>query len=254
MLILVILAGWFAGVLINYVSDVLPAQRKFVRPFCLNCEQQQSWLNHFIWPRRCQYCGQRRSLRTWVVELLAILCAAWLYLQPEPVLGFWSSFLLLIYFGVVVVIDLEHHLIMHPTSIIGGILGLIVGSLYHGVWATLLGGLAGFGVMLVLYILGALFARFVVRRSQSGFNDEALGFGDVILGGILGLILGWPAIIAGLFFSIILAGVISLIYLTISFFARKYKAFTFIPYGPFMVIGAAALIFFNQYFVNAFGG
>lgn len=188
------------------------------------------------------------------MEPLAIICAAWLYLQTKPALGFWPSFLLLIYFGIVVVIDLEHHLIMHPTSIFGGILGLILGSLVHGVGETLLGGLAGFGAMLVLYFLGVIFARFVVRRSRSGFNDEALGFGDVILGGVLGLILGWPAIIAGLFFSIILAGVISLIYLTISFFARKYKAFTFIPYGPFMVTGAAALIFFNQYFVNAFGG
>jgi prepilin signal peptidase PulO-like enzyme (type II secretory pathway) len=117
-----------------------------------------------------------------------------------------------------------------------------------------LGGLAGFVAMLGLYILGALFARFVVRRSQSGFNDEAMGFGDVILGGILGLILGWPAIIAGLFFAIIFAGIISLVYLLITFLARKYKAFTFIPYGPFMVAGAVALIFFNQYFINAFGG
>ena len=169
-------------------------------------------------------------------------------------MGFWFSYFLLIYFGIVVVIDLEHHLIMHPTSIFGAILGLVIGIQLHGIADTILGGLAGFGAMLGLYILGALFARFVVRRSQSGFNDEALGFGDVILGGILGLILGWPAIIAGLFFSIILAGTISLVYLIISFLARKYKAFTFIPYGPFMIIGAAALIFFNQYFINAFGG
>ena len=117
-----------------------------------------------------------------------------------------------------------------------------------------LGGLAGFAAMMGLYLLGVSFARFVVRRNQSGFNDDALGFGDVILGGILGLILGWPAIMAGLFFAIILAGIISLIYLVFAFIARKYKAFTFIPYGPFMIAGTAALIFFNQYFINTFGG
>jgi len=189
-----------------------------------------------------------------MVELLTTLIVVWLWLQPDLVLGFWFSLVLLVYFSIVVVIDLEHHLIMHPTSIFGAILGLVLGIQLHGFIDTLMGGLAGFGAMLGLYILGALFARFIVRRSQSGFNDEALGFGDVILGGILGLILGWPAIIAGLFFAILFAGVISLIYLVISFLARKYRAFTFIPYGPFMIAGAAALIFFNQYFINAFGG
>ena len=185
---------------------------------------------------------------------MLVISAIWLWYQPDLVMGFWWSLLLLVYFGIVVVIDLEHHLIMHPTSIFGGLLGLVIGFQLHGISATLLGGLVGFAAMLGLYILGALFARFVVRRSQSGFNEEALGFGDVILGGILGLILGWPAIIAGLFFAIIIAGIISLVYLLVSFFARKYKAFTFIPYGPFMIAGAVALIFFNQYFISTFGG
>jgi leader peptidase (prepilin peptidase)/N-methyltransferase len=93
-----------------------------------------------------------------------------------------------------------------------------------------------------------------VRRSQAGFNDEALGFGDVILGGILGLLLGWPAIIAGLFFAILLAGGVSIIYLILTLVTRKYKAFTFIPYGPFMIAGASVLIFFGRYFVSTFGG
>lgn len=254
MLALVILLGWIVGGFINYISDVLPYKRRLTAPFCIHCEQPQPLVNYFVWPRKCPHCGHHRTYRTWMVELLTTLIVVWLWLQPDLVLGFWFSLVLLVYFSIVVVIDLEHHLIMHPTSIFGAVLGLVLGIQLHGFIDTLMGGLAGFGAMLGLYILGALFARFIVRRSQSGFNDEALGFGDVILGGILGLILGWPAIIAGLFFAILFAGVISLIYLVISFLARKYRAFTFIPYGPFMIAGAAALIFFNQYFIDAFGG
>ena len=254
MLALVILLGWIVGGFINYISDVLPYKRRLTAPFCIHCEQPQPLVNYFVWPRKCPHCGHHRTYRTWMVELLTTLIVVWLWLQPDLVLGFWFSLVLLVYFSIVVVIDLEHHLIMHPTSIFGAVLGLVLGIQLHGFIDTQMGGLAGFGAMLGLYILGALFARFIVRRSQSGFNDEALGFGDVILGGILGLILGWPAIIAGLFFAILFAGVISLIYLVISFLARKYRAFTFIPYGPFMIAGAAALIFFNQYFIDAFGG
>jgi leader peptidase (prepilin peptidase)/N-methyltransferase len=254
MIIIVILLGWISGALINYISDVLPYKRRLVKPFCVNCEEPQPFINYLIWPRECPYCGHRRTVRSWIVEIITVLIAIWLWNQPNLILGFWLSLLVMIYFGVVVIIDLEHRLIMHPVSLVGTILGLFIGIQLHGVIDTLLGGLAGFGAMLGLYLLGALFARYIVRRKREGFNDEALGFGDVILGGILGFFLGWPAIIGGLFLSILLAGVISLIYLLISLLARKYRAFSFIPYGPFMIAGAVALIFFNRYFVIAFGG
>jgi leader peptidase (prepilin peptidase)/N-methyltransferase len=254
MLIGVILLGWLCGVLINYISDVMPNKRRLVQPFCTNCEELQPLLNYLFWPRKCPHCGHLRTRRSWVVELFTIITAVWLWSQPSLVLGFWVSLLVVIYFGVVVVIDLEHHLIMHPVSLVGSIFGLLIGIQLHGFVDTILGGLVGFGAMLILYILGAIFARFIVRRSQEGFSDEALGFGDVILGGILGLLLGWPAIIAGLFFAILLAGGVSIIYLILTLLTRKYRAFTFIPYGPFMIAGAAALIFFGGYFVSTFGG
>jgi hypothetical protein len=53
--------------------------------------------------------------------------------------------------------------------------------------------------------------------------------------------------------AIILAGVVSLLYLVLAAVTRRYQAFTFIPYGPFMIAGAAALIFFGRYFANAVG-
>jgi prepilin signal peptidase PulO-like enzyme (type II secretory pathway) len=254
MLILVIFLGWISGIFTNYIADVLPAKRRLEHPFCLYCEQPQPLTNYLFWPRKCPNCQKKRSLRTWIVEAFFISSAIWLWYQTDLVMGFWLSLIVITYFGIVVVIDLEHHLIMHLTSIFGALLAIIIGILLHGPLGTLLGGLAGFGLMLSLYILGVLFARFVVRRSQSGFNDEALGFGDVILGGILGLLLGWPAILGGLFFSIIFAGIISILYLLVSLFARKYRAFSFIPYGPFMVAGAVVVIFFNQYFVSTFAG
>ncbi len=254
MIIAIILLGWLSGILINYISDVLPEKRQLIHPYCLNCEEAQPILNYLFWPRRCPYCSHRRTIRSWLVEILTILITIWLWTQPSLILGFWLSLVIVIYFGIVVIIDLEHHLIMHPVSLIGTIICLFIGIYLHGVLITIIGGLAGFGAMFGLYFLGALFARFVFRRSQEGFSDEALGFGDVILGGILGLILGWPAIFGGLLISILLAGIISLIYLLITVLARKYKAFTFIPYGPFMIAGAAALIFFNSFFLSAFGG
>lgn len=254
MVIGILILGWIAGVLINYIADVMPSKRHLVSPFCANCEKSQPFVNYIFWPRKCPYCSKRRSHRTWLVELLSILITLWLWRQPNLVFGFWLSLALVTYFGVVVIIDLEHRLIMHPVSVVGIALGLLVGIPKNGILDTALGGLAGFGAMLLLYLFGVVFARYVVKRSEVSFEDEALGFGDVILGGVLGLILGWPVILVGLFLAILLAGAISLIYLIIAVLTRKYQSFTFIPYGPFMIAAASALIFFGQYFVGRFGG
>ena len=155
MLILIIILGWGTGAIINYVSDVLPFKRRLSQPFCSNCEKPQPLLNYFFWPRKCPHCEHSRTRRALIVELAMIICTVWLWSQPELLLGFWFSLILLIYFGIVVVIDLEHHLIMHPTSLIGSILGLIIGIQLHGILDTLLGGLAGFGMSWLYGYLGS---------------------------------------------------------------------------------------------------
>jgi leader peptidase (prepilin peptidase) / N-methyltransferase len=246
MIAVVVLIGWAAGIFVNYVSDIMPQKRSLRRPVCWSCGREQSWIMYLFWPRNCPHCHQPRKWRTWLVEAVIIMFTLWLWVDPTPSLGFIIGLIVLIYFATVIVIDLEHHLILHPTSVVGGILGIGVGIWRHGVLETLLGGLAGLGFMFALYLFGVLFVRFVVRRNRESFSEEALGFGDVILGAILGLFLGWPGVLGGLFLAILLAGLASLVYIVITALFRRYRAFTFIPYGPFLIFSAAALIFLND--------
>jgi len=153
----------------------------------------------------------------------------------------------LILFGLVVVIDLEHRLILHPVSLSGAVLGLIFGSLNHGILYTVIGGAAGFGIMLVFYMLGNLFIKFLSRSRGEEIDEVALGFGDVNLSGVIGLLLGWPGVIAGVFLAIILGGVVSGSFLIIQLFRKKYQAFQALPYGPFLVISAVLLLYFSQF-------
>jgi prepilin signal peptidase PulO-like enzyme (type II secretory pathway) len=106
-----------------------------------------------------------------------------------------------------------------------------------------LGGAAGFGIMLGFYLLGELFARWL--RSRRGLPPEevALGFGDVNLAGILGLLLGWPGITAGLILAILLGGAGSLLYILWMVIRRRYQSMAAIPYGPFMVLAAVILLY-----------
>ena len=136
-------------------------------------------------------------------------------------------------------------------SLVGAGLGLVIGVLLHGWQSTLIGGLAGFMIMLGLYLLGAALVRFMGLKSGKPIEEEALGFGDVNLGGILGLILGWPGILAGIILAILIGGAISLIYLIVMAFQRRYQSFSAIPYGPFLVAAAFFLLFFKDVILKA---
>jgi len=166
--------------------------------------------------------------------------------------------IVLIYFGIITVIDLEHRLILHPTSLFGAVLGLIVGTSIHGqidgllagAGKSLLGGLFGFVIMFLLYQFGTLIARIRTRKMQAAGQaddeEEALGGGDVYLAGVLGLMLGWPYIWNALLLGVLLGGLFSIIFIAALVLRRRYSSealMTFIPYGPYFIISAFYLLF-----------
>jgi prepilin signal peptidase PulO-like enzyme (type II secretory pathway) len=249
-----IIVGLLLGMLVNYIADVLPLRRKLTRPFCIQCDTTQTWLNYLFWPRKCPTCAHHRSMRTWMVEVFFILASVWMSQFPPAKLGYWLGMLLLAYFGVVVLIDLEYRLIMHPVSIFGAVLGFLLGLFYVGWWRSLLGGVVGFGLMWLLYQLGVLIIKLVKRGRGQLVDEVALGFGDVNLSGVLGLILGWPAILIGLVVAVLVGGLVSLLYLLSKILTRQYQAFMALPYGPFLVIGAGVLIYFREWVLAMLAG
>jgi leader peptidase (prepilin peptidase)/N-methyltransferase len=258
-IILPILFGLFSGWLINYLADVLPVTRRFSEPACVHCEGEYS-IKEYLSMAKCPTCKKRRNLRAWFVIVIALGYSLSLWIlppatfaktTPNSMLAFFIGLTVLTYFGVVFIIDLEHRLILHPISIFGAVLCLGVGWLLHGIGSTLLGGLGGFGIMLIFYMLGTVFARIRARRmrraGQEPDDEEALGAGDVILAGVLGLILGWPLIWFGLLLGILLGGLITIPMLVIIVIARRYKQdawMVFIPYGPFFLISATLILYF----------
>lgn len=244
LLLFTILAGWMAGWLVNYLSDVLPHRRRLTAPFCSHCQQQTGWLNYLIWPRRCKYCQTPRRRRVWLVEVVSIFAILGAWISPPDRLGFVLGLFWLIYFGIIIVIDIEHHLILHPVSWVGAALGLVTGIWLHGWPNTIIGGATGYGIMLIFYWLGIAYVRFLARRKGRTIEEgDAFGFGDVNLSGVIGLLLGWPGILAGLMIAVLLSGAFMLLYLTVMLITKRYTPNMALPYGPFLAASAIYLLY-----------
>lgn len=238
----ILIAGWVLALIANYLSDVLPLTRSISLPECPQCHHKIS-IPEYLTLLKCPTCGLKRSPRTWIVQALIPLTFVWLMIKPPVRLNLWMCAIFLTYFVVVAVIDYEHRAILYQESEVGVVIGIAGGYYLHGIVPTLVGGLVGFAIMLVLYYLGILFAKLVSRLRKLEYSDPGLGYGDVTLAGVLGLMLGWPGITAGLVLGILLAGLDSAIYLVVLLITRHYKVFSSIPYAPFLVLGAAILLF-----------
>ncbi len=250
-LIIPAIIGWLFAIIVNYLSDVLPITRRLTQPTCLQCQASFTWKDYLLFlPCPNQHS---RSKRTWVVQIIIFLMSIYVWNQA-PKMGYWLAMLLLIYLGVVFVIDLEHRLILHPTSIVGSLLTLGLGIYTRGIVPTLLGGLAGFAILLLFYYFGVLFSRMRTKRmlaqGQEADDEEALGAGDVILATILGFLVGIDLIWFCILLSILLGGFISfllIVWLIVSGKYSKNALMMFIPYGPYFIIGAVLIIYFPSF-------
>jgi len=251
MIALLAVAGLSLGVLVNLLADSVPRTRKPAAPRCHACGAPRPWpawsalVGLAAVNSRCRYCGAWRGWRAVAVELAAIAGTAMIYLRDPagwPVAtGIVAGFVFLL----ITVIDVEHRLILHVVSLPSAVALGVLRSLdpAQGPVKTLAGGAAGFLALLVMYLFGQVFGRWIASRRGRPIDEVPFGFGDVMLGGVLGLALGWPGIVVGIFLGIFAAGLFSLGFLLVHLARRRYAAFLAIPYGPFLVLGAAFVLY-----------
>jgi prepilin signal peptidase PulO-like enzyme (type II secretory pathway) len=226
--------GIISGLLINYLADVLPQTRRLSTPL---------W-----WPVSGEgLVDYLKTPRVAVVLAISIAAALALCTYLPQDFSIYSLALILIYFALVAVIDIEHRHVLHPVSIVGAVALGAIGFIRHGFVPTALGAMAGFGAMLAFYYLGEWLGRLMARGRGEKWQETALGFGDVNLGGVIGLLMGWPGVVAALTLGILAAGVYSAIFIVISMLTGRFRAFASIPYAPFLCFGAVATVLLGIY-------
>jgi len=244
--VFIFLAGLFGlaiGSFLNVCSDRLPQGRSIVAApsHCDSCGHLLApWdmvpvLSFLLLRGRCRYCKATISRRVPLVELAtAILFAFVVYrygITPQAgVLLAFVSVLVLVF-----VIDLETSLILNKVIYPSMAVALLIapwGPVAQGrtLQATYLGVLEGVllggGAPLVIYLL-----------ARGGF-----GAGDVKLGALLGLMMGFIPILVTLQLSFIAGGLAAALLLVLKIRGRKDP----IPFGPFLAGAGVVGLFWGH--------
>jgi leader peptidase (prepilin peptidase)/N-methyltransferase len=244
------IAGLLMGSFLNVVIWRLPRGESLARPgsHCPSCERPVrpydnipvvSWL---VLRGKCRDCQARISVRYPLVEVGTGI--VWFVLA----LRFGSDAVLpaFLYAGAVGValalidIDVKRlpDRIVLPSYV--AVLGLLaIPAVAHGDWHAYLRALLGMTALYGFYFAIAFIA------------PAGMGFGDVKLAGVLGLLLGWlgwGALVVGAFFGFALGGLVGAVLML----ARRAGRRTAIPFGPFMLAGAFLAVLYGHTIAHAY--
>jgi prepilin signal peptidase PulO-like enzyme (type II secretory pathway) len=270
-IILTAIAGLFAGGLVNALADDLPQRRRLGVPHYPDDTPRPriAWLGvlAFLTGHRKSPGGAALSLRYPLAELATsglMVLSIFSALQNETfytvVLAFWLVFMAI--FVLITVIDVEHRLIlfvvMRPAFLLALIYIAVLAVTYESTSLAvdkLIGGAVGFGVFFLLYNGGFLFTYLLGKMRGREIGEVAFGYGDVMLAGFGGLLLGWRYQIIAMFITVFLGAFGALLYLTARrFLGKRYQAFAAIPYGPYIVIATLLMLLFDEQVISLLFG
>lgn len=241
---LVLTLGLVVGSFLTVVVERLPDGRSVVGPrsACPRCATPLaprdlvpvvSWV---LLGGRCRYCGQPIPASYPLLEAATALAWAAAYAAFGPTWGFVRAALLLTLLLAVTAIDLRHHLIPNRL-VLAGLVLLLPASLAGRLVAwqdALAGGLACGGLLLATAVL-----------SRGG-----MGGGDVKLGALLGLVLGWRLGLLALVAAFAVGGLVAVGLLLTGRKGRRDA----IAFGPFLAAGAAVAVFWGPQLLRLYAG
>ena len=177
---------------------------------------------------RCPNCGALLPLRA---LLLPAGAAALFALSNTEIDGFGAALLAGTFATIFLALtftDLERRLI--PNRVVYP--SLLLAAAFSWAWPdwsvpqVFAGGLVGVGITLLLFVAGR----------------GAFGFGDVKMAALMGLVVGLPNVLVGIFVSVFAAGAVVAPLLLLRVLHRR----QYIPYGPFIALGAVIGLWWGQ--------
>ena len=257
-IVLTILIGLVVGSFLNVVIYRLPNNMSLAKPasHCPKCDSPIKWydnipiLSYIILRGKCRNCGEKISIRYPFIEFLNtvlwFLCLLVFtnFILPNNELN-WLKFIVSCILCSVLIciffIDLDSMEIPEVLQLFL-LLGGVVLLLDHPSQETIMLKVFGFlGAGLLFYLVNLVFK--LIRKR------DGIGFGDIELVALMGLVLGGYKMIYALIIACVGGGIFLIIYSLI----KKDKGREY-PFAPLLVTGILIAMFTGDMVVNWYLG
>lgn len=250
--VVIFIFGTVIGSFLNVLIDRIPRNESVVmsRSHCEHCRHILAWydlipvISYLQLGGKCRYCHKHIGYYYPIVELLTgtlfLLTANYLLTDIRVLAGLgvipfiFSGYYYLLISCLIVIIftDIKYGII--PFKIVAVV---VIASIFYSVLTPLflnhlLSGLAVFALFLALFLIT---------------RGRGLGFGDVVYAFMMGLVLGYPKIIVGLYVAFLTGAIVSLI---LVWTGKKKMKGDSIPFGPFLAAGTIIGLFYGDILIN----
>lgn len=248
-ILLLIVFGLALGSFVNAFVWRLHEGKDWVkdRSECVHCHHKLAVkdlipvVSYILLRGKCRYCKKPINDSPWVELIVpALFVASYLVwsmaLTGEGLFTFILWLIFIVGFVILAVYDLKWFLlpdkVVFPLIILAAVQVLVVAIFYQPFWETIVGGILGAAVLSGLF--------YILHKASKG---AWIGFGDVKLAIVLGLLAGGLLESALVLFAASVLGMLMSLPLLLT---GKAKRGTHIPFGPFLLAG----MFITQLFGN----
>ena len=213
------------------------------RSFCPHCKHTLSWQDLFpvfsflFLGGKCRYCHKKISIQYPAIEILTGLIFLLIFSFNYGILA--TVFLFYIFSSLIVIFiyDLKHYIIpdkvLFPAIAVAVVYNLIPPYNLQHLFYVFLAVIIASGFFLAIFLLS---------------RGKAMGFGDVKLAILMGLLLGLPNILAALFLAFFFGAIIGIILMVY----KKKSLKSEIPFGPFLIAGTFLALFWGEQLIGLY--
>ncbi len=236
--------GLVTGSFLNLCIDRLPKGESIIRPpsRCDVCQHKLRpldlvpLLSYLYLKGRCHYCGTSIHYRVPLVEAMTGLVFLLLWNHYGFSIELPLAMLFACLFMVILVIDIEHHLILnrvvYPAIALAFLIPILTPD--YGMISAVVGGATGAGILLPLALL----------------FPSSMGMGDVKLAALIGLLVGFPQVFISLLIAFVLGGAVAGGLLLARLKGRKDP----VPLAPFLTAGLITTVLYGEEILRLYLG
>ena len=256
---MIVVIFFVSGLIIGSFLNVIVYRLRLVdtilgRSNCPHCSSQIRWydniplLSFILLRAKCRDCEGKISWQYPLVEfstgVIFVLVSRYFFNFIDLASLWETGFYLIIFSLLIILLVYDWQYMEVPILIFWITLGILLVNFIFISWQEIGMGVGVHSLSVTYDLVGGFVAWFFFFCLVFFSKEKWMGWGDVYIGLLAGLILGWPNILLGLLLSFTIGALYSIFIIILKKGSMKSQ----VPFIPFLVIGTFLAIFLAREF------